>query len=74
MKSNDILREFVSLKCSACGGGKQKNTGFCGRCYHRLPQQLKDSLWRRFGAGFEEAFEASAKWLAGQQKQRRLAL
>jgi len=74
MNSSAILRLFAGVKCSACGGGKQKSTGFCGRCYHSLPEDLKNGLWRRFGSGFEEAFGAAAEWLAEKNKQRRLAL
>jgi hypothetical protein len=77
MKSSTILREFVGTVCSACGGSKQPNTGFCGRCYHRLPSHMKSALWNRFGSGFEEAFDAASKHLAEtdpRNKQGRLPL
>ena len=72
MKSNAILRVFAGTKCTACGGDKQKNNGFCGHCYHRLPRELQSALWQRFGSGFEEAFDAAAKWLSDHQSQKRL--
>jgi len=74
MKSSEILRVFVGEKCTACGRGKQKNTGFCGHCYHRLPKEMQSALWRRFGEGFEEAFDAAAKWLSDHMAQRSLPL
>lgn len=64
MKSNAILRIFVGLVCPNCKKGKQKNTGFCGHCYRRLPQQKRDGLWRRFGSGFEEAFIDAGAFLS----------
>ena len=74
MKSNDVLRDFVGEKCSACGGYKHSNNGFCARCYRQLPKEMQSDLWRRFGSGYEEAFEAAQKWLLERKQQRSLPL
>jgi hypothetical protein len=74
VKSSDILRDFVGCKCSVCGAWKGKNNGFCVRCYRSLPKAMQDALWRRFGAGYEEAFIAAQKWLKDRNPQGRLPL
>jgi cation transport regulator ChaB len=44
------------------------------RCYRSLPKAMQDALWRRFGAGYEEAFIAAQKWLKDRNPQGRLPL
>lgn len=59
-----VLRQiFIGTKCEACGDWKRKNTAFCSGCYFRLPTELRDALWHRFGEGFEEAYVAGLNWL-----------
>lgn len=62
MESNDIFDAFVSTKCAGCGGTKRHHNAFCQWCYRELPAALKSSLWKRFGSGFEEAYQASLSW------------
>lgn len=58
-----ILDIFLGRECPACGQLKGSERAFCYGCYGKLPQEMKDSLWARFGAGFEEAFKKSLDWL-----------
>ena len=62
MTSGDIVGDFFSRTCRACGGEKRKLRAFCTACYHQLPLALQHSLWKRFGSGFEEAYQASLSW------------
>ncbi len=62
MESNEIFDAFVSTHCAGCDGVKRKHNAFCLPCYRQLPRALKSSLWKRFGSGFEEAYQASLSW------------
>jgi hypothetical protein len=62
MESSDIFTIFAGTKCQGCSGVKRPMNGFCNSCYRQLPAALKSSLWKRFGSGFEEAYQASLSW------------
>ena len=62
MESNEIFAAFVSKHCAACDGSKRPHNAFCTHCYAELPRALKQSLWKRFGQGFEEAYQGSLSW------------
>ncbi len=46
-----------------CGRPKKSRKSFCGSCYAALPMELRRSLYRRIGAGYEAAFDSAAIWL-----------
>jgi hypothetical protein len=58
----DILQAFLSKDCAGCAGVKRPHQAFCKACYRHLPIALKTSLWKRFGEGFEEAYQACLSW------------
>lgn len=62
MESNAIFAAFCSTRCAGCEGAKRKHNAFCTACYHQLPPALKQSLWKRFGQGFEEAYQGCLSW------------
>lgn len=62
MESSDIFAIFAGTRCEGCSGVKRKMNAFCNACYRQLPAALKSSLWKRFGSGFEEAYQASLSW------------
>ncbi|HLZ49248.1 MAG TPA: hypothetical protein VKP61_00720 [Candidatus Acidoferrum sp.] len=62
MESNEIFAIFAGTRCAGCGGSKRRNQAFCVWCYQELPAALKQSLWKRFGSGFEEAYQACLSW------------
>lgn len=62
-----ILRGLGSLECEACGGRKRPKQSHCRDCFFALPAELRRALYRRFGAGYEEAYEESLKFLAARQ-------
>lgn len=62
METDEIFEIFCSRKCQVCGGGKRNGAAFCTWCYRELPRALQSSLWKRFGSGFEEAYQACLSW------------
>lgn len=62
MDSSEIATAFFGTVCAGCQGEKRKRVPFCVPCYRQLPRALKSSVWKRFGAGFEEAYQASLSW------------
>jgi len=62
MESREIFHQFAGNQCPGCNRSKLKMRGFCVDCYRQLPTALKHSLWKRFGAGYEEAHQACLSW------------
>lgn len=55
MEAISILR----AKVCACGRAKEVRRAFCQRCWRRLPEATRQSLYRRLGEGFEAAYSAA---------------
>ena len=62
MESSDIRDAFFSTRCAGCEGSKRTMNAFCSWCFKELPPALKSSLYKRFGSGFEEAYQACLSW------------
>ena len=62
MTHEEIWDDFLSKTCRVCGANKIQMQSFCRGCYRRLPSPMRQSLWQRFGEGYEEAFEAATRW------------
>lgn len=62
MESREIFEVFSGTKCQSCDGTKRRLNAFCSWCFRELPPALKSSLYKRFGQGFEEAYQASLSW------------
>lgn len=62
MESREIFEAFAGTHCAGCEGTKRTYNAFCLSCYRQLPGALQSSLWKRFGSGFEEAYQASLSW------------
>jgi hypothetical protein len=60
---SEQLRDFVGLVCRGCGDTKMGSQSFCTHCYFRLPKDLRRNLYRRFGEGYEAAYESAVCWL-----------
>jgi hypothetical protein len=70
MKKKSILEDFLGTECSGCGGTKRSKQSHCGKCYYRLPKAMRLDLYKRFGEGYEAAFELSQKWLAANHPRK----
>jgi len=56
------MEQYKSDEC-LCGRPKARRYAFCFRCYASLPRDMQRALWRRFGQGYEEAYDAAAVYL-----------
>lgn len=65
MNRRDALMALVSKQCH-CGNPKDSGRSHCRTCYFHLPPQLRKSLYRRVGEGYEEAYTESLEVLAGK--------
>jgi hypothetical protein len=61
----EILESLGSTVCGGCGKSKPPGLSHCRRCYRRLPVAMMCNLYKRFGAGYEEAYEESLQYLQG---------
>ena len=64
MNANQAVAELTTTRCR-CGKGKASGKSFCYFCFAKLPQDQKKALYKRFGAGYEEAYTAAVKTLFG---------
>lgn len=62
METKEIFDHLVSQHCDGCGRWKLRRSAFCRDCYRQLPPALRSSLWKKFGAGFEEAYHGALSW------------
>ena len=67
MEDREVFADFMSTGCAGCGGVKRQRNAFCVPCYRRLPPALRQSLWKRFGSGFEQAYHACLSWFRVNQ-------
>jgi hypothetical protein len=67
----EILDSLGSTTCEACGGKKSRGKSHCRDCYFLLPPRLRNALYRRFGEGYEEAYEESLKFLNDVERETR---
>jgi hypothetical protein len=56
VKTIEIARSFRSAECPVCRDVKDINKSFCHSCYYTLPSGMRRALYKRFGEGYEEAF------------------
>ncbi len=70
MTLRDCAQILESNRCPACQRPKVANTAFCTRCYFSLPQPVRTKVWRKFGEGFEEAYDKALEMLAGKERAR----
>ncbi len=67
--TKDILRELAGIHCR-CGANKQPRNTFCQRCFYTLPKEKRNDLYKRIGAGYEEAYEAACEFLNARAKDK----
>lgn len=59
----EILAALKGTRCAGCGEAKKVMRSHCGKCYYALPPPMRTALYKRFGGGYEEAFEGSLQYL-----------
>lgn len=58
-----LIAELKGLRCR-CGRVKKPGQTFCRQCYAVLSKDQGRALYRRVGAGYEQAYEAAVRALA----------
>ncbi|HWC91353.1 MAG TPA: hypothetical protein VG433_16905 [Pirellulales bacterium] len=56
-EQHDLLASLASVQCPACGGLKAKSNSLCRPCYYKLPNVMRNALYRRMGEGYEPAMK-----------------
>jgi hypothetical protein len=62
LTKQQIFDALRSERCY-CGGHKKVGMSHCAKCYYSLPGDIRRSLWKRMGAGYEEAYQKSVEIL-----------
>jgi hypothetical protein len=57
-RRREALFALASDRCF-CHKRKKVRQAFCFSCYVALPKAMRDALWLRVGAGFEQAYLAA---------------
>lgn len=63
MNEAELIASLASTTCPACNRTKRTMNTFCYEDYNSLPYGLKQSLYRRVGHGYAEAFENAMECL-----------
>jgi hypothetical protein len=71
LKTTIAAVEALNRRKCQCGATKQPKRTFCGRCFARLPRELKQDLYQPVGRGYEEAWKHALKHLKGECKCQR---
>ena len=58
----DCIDALKSSQCR-CLRPKQRGMAFCFKCWGQLPDQIRRSLYKRIGEGFEAAYSAACDYL-----------
>lgn len=53
----------------ACGHAKQTGMAFCYPCWQRLPQNIRQALYRKIGQGFAAAYDVAVQFLQPMDKE-----
>lgn len=61
MEANERLRIAKELQGQACqcGSAKRERQTFCASCYRSLNADTRRDLYRKFGNGYEEAYQSA---------------
>jgi hypothetical protein len=59
----EIFQSLRSFNCDGCGCPKKTMQSLCGKCYYKLPKTLQSNLYRKFGDGYEAAFEQALEFI-----------
>ena len=71
MTGHELVAELAGLRCR-CGAVKIPRQTFCRRCYRLLPRSLAKALYKRMGAGYEDAYAAACAHLEDEGVKRAL--
>jgi hypothetical protein len=60
-RRKDFFFYVGELESEGCFCGRQKQSGkaFCFKCFRELPFDMRNSLYKQIGNGFEAAYDAA---------------
>ena len=61
-------QELDSIKCGICGNAKVRGQSLCKVCYFKLDMPMRQTLYKSFGHGYEEAYIEAKEWLLEELK------
>lgn len=64
----EIMKDFQGTTCRGCFSRKNRSKSFCSTCYFKLSEEMRASLYQRFGQGYEEAFVEAVNFLKESKK------
>lgn len=59
LTDHDILTILQGRECFTCRARKIEMRSFCPRCYYAVTPDTRQTLYRRFGEGYAQAFIAA---------------
>lgn len=62
-EQESLIASLRAAKCPACTKHKSPGKSVCWPCWNRLPSSVRQALYRRVGAGYEEAHAEAMKAL-----------
>lgn len=66
--NQQALRELDETICPVCKMAKASKQSFCRPCYFILSVAMRNSLYKRFGSGYEEAYFEAKEFLIAERK------
>ena len=69
MEDQQVYSAFTSKECAGCGAAKIPFNAFCAPLLSTVAPALRQSLWKRFGQGFEQAYHACLSWFRVHPKE-----
>lgn len=63
-----LIESLRGEECPGCGKRKRSRQSFCRVCYFKLPCDLRCDLYKRVGAGYEEAHAQAMHLLEGGKR------
>jgi hypothetical protein len=62
------LRDELEGRRCRCLRKKVAGQTFCKTCYYSLPEPMRQALYKKIMAGYEEAYQAACDFLDSQKK------
>lgn len=64
----DAVKHFKGTLCYGCDGQKESQRAVCAGCHKLLPTHMQKNLYRRFGAGYERAYEEAVRCIRARRE------
>jgi hypothetical protein len=58
----EYLTDLIGTQCQ-CGQSKKPKVSFCETCFYKLPFDLKESIYRDKGKGYDKFYNDAVEFL-----------